>query len=736
MSKNATGQSETVLDTVEHIPGPEEAGMSPEAPRVPFASHLQLTREQEDRLIEHCIDRLDSMEQESGRDMCSAADWYSVPESREKGARSFLGKRQLYESVYYNDVEWRAGVLGGIFEKSNFVAPIARRIAKQMIARANNYFFGSEPWFAASPLGRTAQNRDLAEKIEHFCRYKLHESGSVHDKRRGIELAFVRGESVVKTVHKRDEDIYETEADILIDEFEDPILDSMGGYIFEQDRWVDEMLIDETTGEESPSGRQVLERDPDTPAPDAMMFQTRKIKQRTVIYDGPDSQPVYYKDFLCPLTASDVQDADCVVHLYDVDWMKLADTYRRKDVIGGADSMADRESAEATIRAVNLLRELAVNDNRAKSARNSSVRSDDEDGLQDAARDSGNDDPVIEAAEFWVKFDANEDGVVEHIMVVIDRNSQVPIFYDYVANITPDGRRPFSVFRPTEVDGRWYGIGAMEMFESAQEIIDLLVNRWNLANSESGRVTFWNPAATYQGDSDPNLKLKWGGTYTLKPNMKPEDALGVVYLQNTDHNQIKDMFEFFLQIAMNESGVQHANDANAAGLDQAKLATGIRNIEKSGQEMFGVYISSLERGIADAVKREADIILANMDKTELFDFFDGEATQLMEITPQEVRDVSVNVTMLLTRYKGEQLLAQASAGVDFVDRFYGMPYIQQVQTATFFRMIIRALDLPVDPDQVIQPIEMPMEGGGGGGNPDRAIEAAKSVPQRQSEPNL
>lgn len=735
MSTNSTGQSEVVLAAVEDIPELERSGLSEDAPRVPFASHLQLTRQQEDRLIEHCIKRLDEMEKESGRDICGVGDWHTNHEHVERGSRSFFGKRQLFESLYYNDVDWRPAVLGGIFEKSNFVAPIARRITKQMVARANNYFFGSEPWFAASPMGRTAQSRDLAEKVEHFARYKLHESGSVHDKRRAVELAFIRGESVVKTVHRRDEDIYETEAEVLVDFDGTPLLDSMGGYIFAEERWVDEILVDEATGEETPTGAMVLERDPDTRQPDALMTELRKIKQRLTIYDGPESQPVYFKDFLCPLTAPCVQKADCVAHLYDVDWMTLADTYRRKDIIGPG---AGSDSAEATIKAVNLLRELANNDSRSKSARNTRI-GDDEDEYASGTGESGNDDPVIEAAEFWVRFDANKDGVVEHIMVVLDRNSQVPIFYDYVANVTPDGKRPFSVFRPTEVDGRWYGIGAMEMFESAQEIIDLLVNRWNNSAGESGRVTFWNPAATYQGDADPNLKLNWGGTYTLKPNMKPEDALGVVYLENTQHNHIRDMFEFFLQIAMNESGVQHANDANAAGLDQAKLATGIRNIEKSGQEMFGVYISSLERGIADAVRREVDMILANMSQPELFDFFDGEATQLMEITPDEVRDISVNVSILLTRYKGEQLLAQASAGSDFVERFYAQQHVQQVQTAIFYRMILKALDLPVDPDQVIQPIEMPPEqpmGGGRGPNPEQAAQAARAVPQRQSEPNL
>ena len=724
-------QSDTILDQYEGLPSAEQVGLQNSA-RVPFKSNLLLSLEQEERLVDHCMDRLDNLEKDAGRDVCSKSDWLDNQESGISGMETFMGKRETYERTYHNDVAWRKNLIGEIFEKSNFVAPVARRITRQMIARATNYFFGTDPWFAATPIGYNATNHSLAEKVDRFLHYKLQSVGSVHEKRTAIELAFVRGESVIKTIYKRKEDIYEVEAEVLIDVEGNPIMDSLGGYIYKHDRWADEILVDDITGEESLSGRMVLERDTDTIMPEAVLYQLMKIKDRNVLYDGPESRPVYFKDFLCPLDAPTIEEADCVIHLYDLPFMELADTYRRKGILSDGDS----QDPEATIKAVEMLRELSVNDGRKKSLRVDRSNSEDENDAELNQNTDAETDPMMNCVECWVRFDANEDGIVENLMVLIDRETRLPIFYEYVANVTADGNRPFTVIRPTEVDGRWYGVGAMEMFSSAQSIIDLLVNRWNLSHSESGRVTFFNPSMTYEGDTDPNLRVNEGKTYTLKPGFKPEDALGVVPLYNIEHNHIREMFELFMQMAMNESGIQNANDANAAGLDQAKLATGIRNLEKSGMEMFAVYISSLEKGIEATVQRESLVVLSHLKQKEVFDFMEGQDTQLMEITPDEVRNLSVNVSILLSRYRNEQAIQQASAGISAVQAFYAQPYLQQIQTTTFYRMIVKALDLRVDPDAIITPIDLPPQAPASSVNPNQAAAATADPQPKAPAPNL
>ena len=736
MSENT--QVEELLERVSHVPANTE-GEAKRLPLVPFQGDLVLTREQEDRLMQHCDTMLTKHASQMGRDATQSNNWWEDAENVESSAQTWMGKRERFEASFNNKVEWRKEVLGGIFQHSNLTAPISRRITRQMVARANNYFFGTDPWFAARAERGTADDA-LAEKIDHYAKYKLRESGSKSAKEKAVELAFVRGECVLKSVYKRRVDYYETTAEVLVDVNAEPILTNAGDFIFKNDRWVRQILIDGETGVEEETEIIVLERDPAIKRPEALLWKSERIRRQLVQFEGAECKPVYFKDFLCSLDAENVQESEFVAHLYDMPLMELAETYRQREVITDSEEDARKEQSEweATVRAVDLIRELSNADGRPKAAKKQ-LNSEQEELEQ--AEPEVSEDSVNEIAECMLYYDANNDGIREHIMVIMDRESKRPIYYDYLANITPDGERPYDVVRPIEIDGRWYGMGAMELFDSSQQIIDLLVNRWNYANSKAGRITFWNPQLTLEGERNSELKLKDGGTYTPKPGVDIEQILKYVSLPNVEHDYIKDMFEFFMQMAMNESGVQHANDANMTGLDQAKLATGIRNIEKSGMEMFGAYISCILPSLQNSLSREINLIFANLDKAEAFEYFDRgtddpATARLLEISPEEVQNLTVRVNVLMTRYQGEQTMQQASTGWNTVKEFYGQPPEVQARTAQFVIMMIKALDLGVDAEATIQPLPLVAPPQSPGVDGEQAAAAVSPLVDNTPTPNL
>lgn len=719
-----------VAQTQDIPPAPDSGPDGEDLPLVPFPTSYRLTGQQERDLIEHACRRLKELEDELGRSCTGDSNWYESIDYSELGRRSFLGKRQLYEMLYHNQVDWRPYLLGGIFNDSNLVVPLARRIVRQMVARANNYFFATDPWFAVYPVG--VADRDLADNIERYTRFKFDQSGQKHVLELAVELAFVRGEAVVKTTYEVREQLYQQQASVLVDAQGRDILDANGDYILETDLWVaeTETEIDPQTGqpgEPIPTGRMVLKRDGVTPKPREMIFQSKLITRKITHFKGAESAIVYYKDFLCPLSAPSVQDADCIVHLYDMPVMRLADMYQRQAML----DMSNEESMRATQRAVELIRNMASESGRPKAFKDK-YRPE----LGESANTGTTDrtDPVVEIAEFHLRYDANGDGIMEDIMLVIDRKNRVPIFYDYEANVTPDGLRPFDVVRVNAVDGRWHGIGAMEMFESAQEIVDLLVNRWNFSQSRAARVDFWSPHNTVEGDSNKNLQLNWGGTYTPKPGKTKADILDYVALPDVKHEALRNMFEFFMQMAMNESGVQHANDAQAVGLDSAKLATGIRNIEKSGQEMFSLYLSHLEPGLQSIIQRAMALIFANMDHDEVFVFFEGDAQSLGMIRKEDVQDLELNVSLLLTRYRGEQLLQSSMQAANLVTQFYAQDPMIQERVAPLYRDMLKALQINFA-DEIIAPMP-PVPVNPQPVNPAAAAQAAMPKPTGKSEPNL
>ena len=695
----------------------------PNAPLVPFQSPLKLTGEQEKKMIEHAFDRLRGISNELGRDQTLQPTWWAnlAPspnmQSAAQGflqASTFLGKRSRFEASFLNDVSWRPWTMGvdNIFMSSNIVVPLSRRITRQMIARAKKQLFGTDPWLSVSPTPGTGDpvEAQQAETIERYARFKEAEANAKGGLGRGISQALILGECAVKTAYVVRDQIFDTEAEVLVDVTGTPTLDDKGNTITKDDQWQDA---------EDGTGQQVLAKDGLTPKPDAPIFQKVPLNKRQVLFEGAKSEPIFYKDFLCPLTAPDVQQADCVCHIYDKQVMEFVDLVVKRGMV---DNTADGRK-EAAQKMIALCRALDSNTAAPKAAVNMAIRPNENfTPMPSTAGESSG--PVAEFVEFYMWFDANGDGIAENIMLIADRNSQKPIFYDHVANITTDGLRPIEIVRVNPIEGRWYGLGIMELFESYQTIVDLMVNRWNFSNSRAGRVDFWSPKNTLEGDRDPNLKMNWGQTYSPKPGKKAEDCLEVVYLNDIKFDQFQTLIQFFMQLAMNESGVTNANDNQAAGMQSAKLATGIMQIEASGDELFMPIMEDLAEPLENIVNREVDVILANVDEDEVFAYLDGDTAGIGTITPEDVRGLKFKCKIELTTHKNQQILQLSAQAIALVKDFYvGCPPQIQPFVAALYRKQLRVLAPDCNPDDIIKaapvpagalPAPIPQEQPGGG----------------------
>lgn len=729
--------SDQVSRVLEPVEGEEETFDDGISPMMPFPTSYVLNRDQEAELCDHAMTRLEQLEGEMGRDVCAGGDWWSAdgisvgdPFGNGGPESTWMGKRLLYDKTFKNEMDWRPALIGGIFAESNLVIPAARRITRQMIARAVNYFFGTTPWFAIYPVG--IMDRVRSDKADRYVRWKMDQSKLQRTEEQAIERAFVLGEGVTKSSWASREQIYKTRAEVLVDADGKDILGADGDYIFRDDLWIQDSVQDEQTGAVITADLMLLKRDGQTPQPDEMIFQEKLITRRITHYKGPEAKVINYMDFLCPLEAETVQQADCCVHLYDTPLMDLADQWK-KSIPAGASSA---ERIQATIKAVELLRKLAGGGGQTTSAQNSdTVDSSSKSGILNEKKD-----PVVHIAEFHLRYDADGDGILEDVVLIMDRDTRTPIFYDYSANITPDGLRPFSVVRVNEIPGRWYGMGSMEMFNPSQQTIDLLINRKNHAMSRSARVDFWKPHNTVEGSVNPNLEVNWGGTYTPKGDKAAKDCLESLYLTDNIGEALMALIEFYMQLMMNESGIANANDGNVAGMDTTKLATGIRNIEKSGQELFSLFLGHLEPGVNETLNKMVKVLFSNLDKMEVYRYFEegeagGEGAEgMVEINPGDIANLEMDTRILLTRYRGEQILESSIRAVEIVEKYYAQAYEVQVLTQNMFVDMLKALQVANAKD-IIKPMQFAIPPTGGMPNAQQTASAAASRP-RQGAANL
>lgn len=704
------------LARFEHVAPPERDADTPE---VVFRSALELTFEQEDALVQHCMQRYRDLEQESGREYVT--EWHA--EDAEAWERdqvvamtdSFLGRRMLMDQLFHQELDDRPALLQGIFRRSNHHLPLARRLVAQQIARAADYFFATDPWFSVEPVGRN--DEELARKAQEFARFKARQSGLRETLDSAIEGAFIKGEEVVKTSYRVDVDYHETFARVTIGADGEPMIAGDGDYIYEEDQWV-LPDPDPLTGEQGP---MVLQRDGVTPQPAQLVVEERKIRRRMVVYRGSETRKVYYRDFLAPREAESLEKADCIVHLYDQPVMGLVTHYMEQSLGDGA--------TEEMSRVLDLLQNMSTQTGEPKAAAAERPEQGEHPGSAQARPD-----PVAKIGEFWLRYDANEDGIAEHIFMLVDMENEAPIYYDYVANVTPDGQRPFSVIRVNPVDGRWHGSGEMWTFYKLQAFGDTLINRMNQSQSEAGRVVFWNPHLTEEGKKDPRLKMNGGTTYTLVRDARVEDVIKVVQLNDNKSDQLHNHLQIVSQAMLNMSGVANTNDAGMAGLDTTKLATGIRHLENSGQELFGRHISALIPGTEAACSRELKYLFYHLDAAETFRFHEEKAWVYAVITPDDVHHLEFNLSLELTRYKGEKDVAQAIQARQCVFEFYQLTPAVAWATADMFRQQLHAYgvrnaDEIINPDLVPDPA-MPMQGD------PQAATAAAAPPLRRGSPTV
>lgn len=638
----------------------------PDAPLVVFPSPLELTREQEDSFIQILLNKKDAIEAETG-----LGDAVSLPDAADRdygSSRSFYGKRKLYDLTYQMETDWRASAIGGIFAEHNIHMPFLRRIVQQQISRAQNYFFMTEPYFAIEPQGRS--DEDAARHLDRYCKWKAKQARLIGALMKAIERAFVLGECVLKSSWRRDDDFFETVAEVAIDPATgEPLVAADGDYIFESDQFVG--IADESGGivqnEKKPV--KVLKRDGVTEMPEDLQFERRKIRRLETQFEGAELESVYYTDILVPLNAKDIQSADCVCHVYEMPAIDLAQSYMKRGV-----------DPDAHPKFVDLLRDIAGGGGEVSTGR---LLPRESEGETDRAESSSL-EPICKIGEFYARVDVNGDGIMEHVVAIVDLESKRPIYYDYVSNFTPDGKRPFHVVRVNPVDGRWHGKSQAALFYGLQFFQDLLSARWDRSQSSAGRVDVVNPSIVEEGDDGEDIEINGGETFHVKATKDPKDFLTSIYLSDVKSGDLQRQIEYVQQVMQALGGVANANDNAMAGLDTTKLATGVRNIEKSGQELFAPLLTHLEDGLSDGIRGFLVTTIHHMPEGEVYEFFEGEVRNLQDIRPADINGIDFLVSMEMTRYKGEQELVQSERAIGLIERFFAMhPFVQTVAARAF-----------------------------------------------------
>lgn len=705
MTSNPTqGELDTILDTMPRV---RQRARGLEDPLMPFETNLQLTKTQEDRLVQHVLHRFDQLNVESGRYEASITDEAKLSSSL--GALHALGltahqapwmlRRALYYRHFYNNYSDRVQP-DTIYEVSNVTASLSPRVTMQVAGKLKRALYGNKPFFSAAPVGD--EDVELARSVRDFTRYKADEAELLPTLTAGVDLACIVGESVIKTTFVDERLWFWRNSPILVDAGGTPRFDSKGNYIFQEDRFAPEMAEQQAEDGSpvlAPTGRMVLKKDSTVIINPDDRWEQRRVRVGDQVYRGARSQGIFYTDFMAPMTATCVHEADICFHLYDKPAMEVASWFLQ----GRFTYLATQgEVSVKAADALKILRDLAGTAN-GTIGNSDATNPREVHGEPDLISSPGN-SGLVQVVEAWVRFDADEDGVQEELVIMVDPRTRLPLFYEYTGMVTDDRRRPFTVKRVLPVYGRWYGQGVMEYLEAEQSFIDRLVNRWNVTLSQSGQVTFWDPSKTVEGQNNKDLVLNAGKTYRLHGGALAEEVLKVVEIYAKDRaNDLRGMIEFFMQLMQLKTGVLSVADESISNMESSKLATGIRSLERSGNEMFESWLSETARGAVKVVTKFVTVTLMRMDERETYQFTDGENAMLAELSREDVLGLRMNVEIMIATDEGERVISSTMGLLDIMERVVNMSALAPDTVAALKPVLVeaaRALKIP-NPEEVI-----------------------------------
>lgn len=626
------------------------AGMAP----IIIKSGLKLNQERERWLVDRTIQRINEVNDEMG-----------VVRGQFPTAQGWMWNRQNYQDQYENNWRWREQ-LGGIFEYSNWSLNIAKRFARLLHAKGSDDLLGTSPFFTAMP--KKNANTNLSIQAEWFIQEKIDESNFADTVMAGMRGSLIRGESVMKSTFEFKASRFVGPAVVLIDPSGQPVITPKGNFIYQKDDILPDPNIE---------GVFRLKKEPSfqlPPAPAQFKFFDA-LTQTDVEYEGLGLDQVFYKDFGCPLKTGDIYSADINFQAFDEDYETLKLRY------------ANIPTANNYFNNGYMSGKQQPNEKRGEELNS-----------------PGRDRQIVNCVDAYIRCDADEDGVAEEIWITLDITNERAIWFDYLKNHME--RRPFGVLRGVEeVEGRWYGVGVFEMLDHKQLFVDTQFNRQNWKSSKASSMRFINKTSVKQWKNGQQPVVGDDQFFEIDDPMFNKDLPPAFEVRFGESDPVgMELMQAQMQAAATEVGVIGPNDGQMAGLDSTKLATGIRALERTGNQLQKATEKIQAKDIVNLLDLSFDTILSNMDEEELI--YRKDTDQLLELSREEIRRLDRDIKLTLSRTRSTETLENSAAVINIINQFYDIrsqdPYRAKKMHPEYIRQL-KALEVQ-DADELLDEV--------------------------------
>lgn len=613
-------------------------------------------------------------------------------ESLHGALNAYREERERAEKQMREDFSWRlhresrhSDVSETIFEKNNDTLNIVGSFRDFLAAQAKNDIFGAKPWFSVKPEGRS--DAELSEKLQRHFSYKLKTNNLEDTYLEAIDLAAGLGEAFIKTTWRTETDTFERAVMVLHSKGK-PVVLPTGEYIYSTDEIIDERLQppgDDLEVEVSPAEPRIFAaKSQEFDLPVDGTFEMLYEEATTVIEDGLEAKCLYYRDVAFDPTAPELD-------LTHTDFFA-------QFTLGLQDAKAQYQlTAEQyeTLRSTAADGDEDVEANRPRTSIDEAVES------EDYYDEHGRANIPIHLVEGFVRCDPFGDGRLRRLYLVFNPASEMILFADYLSNVTPGGSLPVSVHKIYPVSGRLYGCGMFERYAYMQEYSDDLFNQISWRNRcHSNPIIAYSPHALEEEEENAKFTFEPGKTWKLKEGVKMEEAIQMAQLPDLD-TRTMELLQMSIQFGQMRTGITSASQGEMSSLPQNNTATGVQAMMSRAAVLLKEPIDSLKKSLTRDLRYAVKLTYARFDRIEAFVHGEGEAQELIELSPEEVANLELDVRLLMTQAQNSEKLENSQAAIQLLTQYMQFPEHEKAAGRDLFLQALKSLNFD-NADQIIR----------------------------------
>ena len=588
-------------------------------------SNLKLNKKQEEKLVEYTLERVRQLKEDN---------------------RERIETDKISWKTYHNDRTDRVSY-DGIFSHSNLSVPMTSLVVDHFMARAEDEITGTSPYFKFEAQG--ASDLETAEGYDKYFNWKIEDQAKTRERLEESYLhLFIQRALVLKSTYREDISVwYDYERNGLFNNqtgaFEEipgegPIIEGESQFIPEINPLTGETELRLAT---DPSFQMIPGVHEFQPLPQGV--PTQQVK-----YRGPRSEVIDSDRFLCPSTAESVDEADIVVELYDKDLKWVRDMFMNRDWISFPDYL-------------NLMK---------KDANPRSEVEENEERKENLSFDS-DENPVVPIIECWIKRDVLGTGTPQEFCIFIDTETEKPIYYEYVAKLTPDNKVPYTAVSIGKERNKWCGDSLPERIRSFQEYVDRQFNSQSYRNELAANPIIGINAQAVE-DEPEDVELHAGKIFELKDQYSIDDFINFAAVPNVDV-RTQDLIDFVFGIVQLWLGVSNMAQGDYQALAPANTATGVEATLREASKIGRRWMRRIVRGFEEHLTKLVQVTMATIDEEEVFEYMEGDVRAFGVMSPEAIRDIGINVRVILSQDQGQRAIEKANLALQTQDRYFQSP---------------------------------------------------------------